>query len=157
MLQYFPTPYPDELWYSVLGRYHVRSGNPNSATTLRELFGVESVGGMGNFLPNCGIRRVAEKLPEGVLDEREVALNHTLFLPFSGLSNERKITGKGVKRKSEISNQAAEAIHIHGTEILSALYERGQGAIWRGLLACHPSDSLCDHMHETQVQTKDER
>ena len=39
MLQYFPTPYPDELWYSVLGRYHVRSGNPNSATTLRELFG----------------------------------------------------------------------------------------------------------------------
>ena len=49
MLQYFPTPYPDELWYSVLGRYHVRSGNPNSATTLRELFGAESVGGMGNF------------------------------------------------------------------------------------------------------------
>ena len=44
MLQYFPTPYPDELWYSVLGRYHVRSGNPNSATTLRELFGAESVG-----------------------------------------------------------------------------------------------------------------
>ena len=63
MLQYFPTPYPDEPWYSVLGRYHVRSGNPNSATTLRELFGEESVGGMGNFLPNCGIRRVAEKLP----------------------------------------------------------------------------------------------
>ena len=25
MLQYFPTPYPDELWYSILGRYHVRS------------------------------------------------------------------------------------------------------------------------------------
>lgn len=49
MLQYFPTPYPDELWYSVLGRYHVRSGNPNSATTLRELFGEESVGGMGNY------------------------------------------------------------------------------------------------------------
>ena len=49
MLQYFPTPYPDELWYSILGRYHVRSGNQNSATTLRELFGAESVGGMGNF------------------------------------------------------------------------------------------------------------
>ena len=65
-------------------------------------------------------------------------------------------TGTGVKRKSEISNQAAEAIHIHGTEILSALHERGQGALWRGLLACYPSDPLCDHMHETQVQTKDE-
>lgn len=34
---------------------------------------------MGNFLPNCGIRRVAEKLPEGVLEERDIALHHTLF------------------------------------------------------------------------------
>ena len=124
MLQYFPTPYPDELWYSILGRYHVRSGNPNSATTFRELFGEESVGGMGNFLPNCGIRRVAEKLPEGVLDERDIALHHTLF-PFPGLSNERKTARTGVKRKSEVSNQAAEAIYIHSTKILSDLYERG--------------------------------
>ena len=84
--------------------------------------------------------------------------SHTVsvYLPFSGLSNERKITGKGVKRKSEISNQAAEAIHIHGTEILSALYERGQGALWRGLLACYPSNSICDDMHKTQVQAENE-
>ena len=26
MLGYFPTPYPDELLYSVVGRYHIRSG-----------------------------------------------------------------------------------------------------------------------------------
>ena len=78
-------------------------------------------------------------------------ITHCFRIPsVSGLSNERKITGKGVKRKSEISNQAAEAIHIHGTEILSALYERGQGALWRGLLACYPSNSICDDMHKTQ-------
>lgn len=102
MLQYFPTPYPDELWYSVLGRYHVRSGNPNSATTLRELFGAESVGGMGNFLPNCGIRRVAEKLPEGVLDARKVALHHTLFpytFRFQDLSTKEKLLEQALNEK----------------------------------------------------------
>lgn len=102
MLQYFPTPYPDELWYSVLGRYHVRSGNPNSATTFRELFGAESVGGMGNFLPNCGIRRVAEKLPEGVLDERDIALHHTLFpytFRFQDLATKEKLLEKALSEK----------------------------------------------------------
>ena len=38
MLPYFPVPYPDELWYSTLCRYHVRSGNINTATTFQELF-----------------------------------------------------------------------------------------------------------------------
>lgn len=29
MIPFFPTPYPDELWYSVICRYHIRSGNPS--------------------------------------------------------------------------------------------------------------------------------
>jgi hypothetical protein len=27
MLSFFPTPYPDEILYSVFARYHARSGN----------------------------------------------------------------------------------------------------------------------------------
>lgn len=27
MISFFPSPYPDELWYSVICRYHVHSGN----------------------------------------------------------------------------------------------------------------------------------
>ena len=38
MLTCFPTPYPDEWWYSVLCRYHTRSGNTKQQTTIRELF-----------------------------------------------------------------------------------------------------------------------
>ena len=37
MLSYFPTPYPEEWWWSVLCRYYVRSGYPNHATAFREL------------------------------------------------------------------------------------------------------------------------
>ncbi|MFL0270165.1 TnsD family transposase [Candidatus Clostridium radicumherbarum] len=39
MISFFPTPYPDELLYSVLGRYHKRSGNYNYKSTMLDLFG----------------------------------------------------------------------------------------------------------------------
>ncbi len=38
-----PIPYPDELLYSVLTRYHLRSNNTSPKWTLREIFGTENV------------------------------------------------------------------------------------------------------------------
>lgn len=38
-LPFFPAPYPDECFYSMLCRYHVRSGAPTSASTIKRLFG----------------------------------------------------------------------------------------------------------------------
>jgi hypothetical protein len=38
-LPFFPTPYPDECFYSILCRYHVRSGNLNGISTINSLFG----------------------------------------------------------------------------------------------------------------------
>lgn len=43
MTSFFPTAYPDELLYSILARYHVRSGNISPKATLRELFGSMTV------------------------------------------------------------------------------------------------------------------
>ncbi|GAB6513233.1 TPA: TnsD family transposase [Bacillus cereus] len=43
MLHWFPTPYPDELLYSVLARYHVWSGNTSPKMTTEELFGKRTV------------------------------------------------------------------------------------------------------------------
>ena len=39
-LPFFPTPYPGESLYSVLCRYHVRSGNATNRKTILQLFGV---------------------------------------------------------------------------------------------------------------------
>lgn len=39
MLPFFPTPYPDELFYSICSRYHQRSGNPGFIHTAQDLFG----------------------------------------------------------------------------------------------------------------------
>lgn len=38
MLSFFPFPYPDELLYSIIARYHIQSGNLCMADTLWDLF-----------------------------------------------------------------------------------------------------------------------
>lgn len=43
MVSFFPTPYPDELLYSILARYHIRSANVSPKATLRDLFGATTV------------------------------------------------------------------------------------------------------------------
>ncbi|MFP3392018.1 TnsD family Tn7-like transposition protein [Brevibacillus sp. SIMBA_040] len=43
MLSAFPRPYPDELLYSVLTRYHVRTSNSSPRWTLKELFETDKV------------------------------------------------------------------------------------------------------------------
>lgn len=57
MIAYFPVPYPDELFISVLMRYHVHSGNFSDAHTARDVYGsrkiepnVELFGGLSEAL-----------------------------------------------------------------------------------------------------------
>lgn len=79
MLHYFPSPYPDELWYSVLCRYHVRSGNPTNLTTIKALFPGKTDVVMGSLFPNNILYEIISQLPEGFLDIENIALEHTLF------------------------------------------------------------------------------
>ncbi len=86
MLNFFPTPYPGELWYSVLCRYHMRTGHPKSATTIQELFAGRLHAAMGTFYPNKSINDILAQLPPGLLDIRDIILNHTLFPYFYRIS-----------------------------------------------------------------------
>lgn len=72
MLTFFPTLYPDELWYSALCRYQVRTGNTN---TLLTKSGVDS----NLLLPDSGIYETIKLLPQGVFDIEDIIINHTLF------------------------------------------------------------------------------
>ena len=65
MIGFFPAPYPDELWYSVICRYHIHSGNSCAKHTLRQLYG-------DNFsapsLMLCGsVNTLLTQLPQGFL------------------------------------------------------------------------------------------
>lgn len=78
MLTYFPTPYPDEWWYSVLCRYHVKSGHAKQQTTIRELFGSRPRAAMGTLFPNSSVHQIVSQLPSS-WDCKSILLNHTLF------------------------------------------------------------------------------
>ena len=80
MLTYFPTPYPGEWWYSVLCRYHVRSGHSKYATTINELYGGRPMV-HGRLIPGGDCASILSNLPPGVLSIDDVLANHTL-LPY---------------------------------------------------------------------------
>lgn len=79
MLNFFPTPYPGEWWYSILCRYHVRSGNTSVQTTNRELFCGRSTANLGKLFPNQTVQEVVSQVPDQVLTIENALLNHTLF------------------------------------------------------------------------------
>lgn len=82
MLGFFPEPYDDELLFSVLGRYHLMSGNRSYKSTLTDLFQIDTVRGVVD-LPSH-LNRLSNTVQCGVFQSPlEIVENHTLF-PYYG-------------------------------------------------------------------------
>ena len=64
MLGSFPTPYPDELLYSIVARYHIRSGNKTFRQTHEELFETVELQPDKIVLPN-NLNFLVSQLPQG--------------------------------------------------------------------------------------------
>ena len=76
-LTFFPTPYPDEILYSVLSRYHVRCGNPSARQTNISLWG--NVYGKRLYLPD-GIENIAAQIPQSTnLSTERFIKENTIF------------------------------------------------------------------------------
>lgn len=79
MLHFFPIPYPDELFYSAVCRYHVRSGNRSFQQTQLDLFGKEGAKQDYLGLPN-DLATLIYQLPLGSsLTIHQILEKHTLF------------------------------------------------------------------------------
>lgn len=82
-LSYFPAPYRDECYYSVLCRYMVHSGIPSTRGTLKTLFGKDVSPGSALMMPFLSCR-----IPEWVnvetgITEEKVIREHTASGYFS--------------------------------------------------------------------------
>ena len=87
MVTFFPTPYPDELLYSVIARYHIRSGNTNAKATLNDLFNSTTVTAVVELPSN--INRLLSNLPVGAaFKPEELIYNHTMFPYFTAFITE---------------------------------------------------------------------
>lgn len=80
MIMQFPTPYEGELLYSVIARYHLRSGNISWVHTLEDLFGKRTTNATA-LLPS-NIQALVERLPNNtMINEQLLVEKHTLY-PF---------------------------------------------------------------------------
>ncbi|WP_183192629.1 TnsD family Tn7-like transposition protein [Brevibacillus fluminis] len=119
MLTYFPTPYRDELLYSVLARYHVRAGNISPKVTMSELFGKSSTRSSVDFQAN--LTALVKRLPIGsVYTEDEFIRNHSLlplYLPFLDQKKSQKAIslvmgedGRGIRALVGVTASSVSAI-----------------------------------------------
>lgn len=94
MISYFPTPYENELLYSIIARYHYHSGHKSKRETLLKLFGNDAKK-FDVDVPN-GVNIIVEKL-EGIskgLTVNYFIENHSmlpLFRPFMESNNYHKV------------------------------------------------------------------
>lgn len=80
MLPFLPSPYPDELFYSICARFHQRSGHGNFGHTLRNLFGTRRATVTIDLPTN--IRFVSENLPSTTCNSLGHLLEANTMLPY---------------------------------------------------------------------------
>ena len=97
MIPFFPMPYPDELWYGLITRFHSHSGFPFWSDSLKLLFPEHTYPRVGSLLPNETMRQLVLQLPEGILSLEELVLQHSLY-PF-------RLLFLGAERKTEYLQQ----------------------------------------------------
>lgn len=106
MISYFPKIYEDELFYSIVARYHSYIGNLNLKTTILEIYG--DINKIATIEFPSNIKSLVNKLPEDLgLSEEGILLNNTAFpyyAPFLPKKRAMKIkktliggSGEGIK------------------------------------------------------------
>lgn len=92
MACFFPIPYPDELLYSILARYHVRSGNVSPKATLKELFGLGTLVAVVDM--PCYIERLIERFSSFIkYNAEELILRHTLYPYYTAFLSKERSSG----------------------------------------------------------------
>lgn len=78
MASFFPTPYPDELLYSAIARYHVRSGITSPKATIKELFASRTATAVVDM--PCNIDALVKAVPTFLkLKAEQLIQEHTLY------------------------------------------------------------------------------
>lgn len=118
MLSCFPTPYPEEWWYSVLCRYYVRSGVKQHLPVKRMLFNGNEGAHMGTVFPNKTLVEIVNQLPKDVFNAEDIILNHTPFLYYTRMY------------QTEDRRRMLEQLLQGDTLQLTHLWKSFQRAVW---------------------------
>lgn len=98
-LTYFPTPYEDELLYSVIARYHYYLGNKDLKDTLKEIFGSSSK--LPSFDFPSSLEYLSRQLPiMSYYTSDSLIDNHTLFPLYEPFLPKKRATSLRDKMKN---------------------------------------------------------
>ncbi|RNB82118.1 transposase [Brevibacillus nitrificans] len=123
MLPFFPTPYPDELMYSVCARYHLWSRNVSYKETMFELFTSRTATAVID-LPNR-INHLFSQLPVGTTNTPDKLIRlHTLFPLYCPFLSNEKSEMVNTRMKTSITGNIHNAIGIMASSIPSLPYLR---------------------------------
>ncbi|MGQ4650346.1 TnsD family Tn7-like transposition protein [Lyngbya aestuarii] len=116
MVSFFPTPYPDELLYSVIARYHTRSGNRSFRQTDIDLFNYPSQQAAKVILSN-NLDYLVNNFPIGSKQTKENLIqNHTLYpfyATFLTATEAWVVKDLMIKKVNSSLLQAARIAHTH--------------------------------------------
>jgi hypothetical protein len=119
MLGIMPTPYPDEIFYSVLARYHVYSGNKKTFNSINDLFGKQV---MINVWWQGNLYSLKDRFPVLCQLEEEAIIYHHTLLPLFSLFMEKE--------------RAAEMIH-------ATTNSNGERVLLRSLVGVQGLEDKC--------------
>lgn len=80
MMTFFPTIYEDEILYSALARYHIRSGNVSLKATLEDIYGKKSVTSVMELPSN--INSIIDNITFGNEYTADIFINENTLYPF---------------------------------------------------------------------------
>jgi hypothetical protein len=135
MMTHFPYPYEDELLYSVISRYGIRSGNTSHKAILADVFGSENFTACMELQP--GIRRIVQNLPLGsTITEEQLLFRNTMFLFYTAFRDE--------EQAQFIRN---EMLGDHGRDIHNAI------GLMSSTVKPHSYFQYCPLCNETDLKT----
>nr|WP_278246163.1 TnsD family transposase [Ruminiclostridium cellobioparum] len=89
-MSFFPPPYPDELLYSIIARYYVRSGNTSPKMTIEELFNSRTATAVVDM--PCNINALYFNLPEvSKIQPEKMIMSNTLFSYYAAFLPQRRV------------------------------------------------------------------
>jgi hypothetical protein len=123
MMPFFPVPYDDEILYSVLARYHLRSGNTSFKATLEDVFGINSITSVMDLPSN--LNRIIENLPiKSKYTADYFIYNHTLFPFYSAFIPEERAAKIISSMKGDTGGSIYSRIGIMASSITFNQYFR---------------------------------
>lgn len=116
MVTSFPVPYPDELLYSLIARYHVRSGNTSPKASIEDLFSSRTAAATVDI--PCNINELCCNLPDiSKIEPVKLIMVYTLFPFYTAFLQQKRVDSVMSDMKSNNGGDIHTRIGIMASKI----------------------------------------